>query len=51
MMKSTSTRIVPKIYGYILILFGIFLSNVSALPIMLKRDGEAEKPEDPSKFF
>jgi len=45
---STSTRIVPRIYGYILILFGIFLSNVSALPIMLKRDGETE-PEDPNK--
>jgi len=41
-MKSTisSSKIIPRIYGYILILFGIFLQNVSALPILFKRDEE-----------
>jgi len=40
MMKSAtlSSKIVPKIYGYIFILFGLFLQNVDALPILLKRD-------------
>lgn len=41
MMKVTSinNKIAPKIYGYILIFFGLFLNNVAeALPIVLKRD-------------
>jgi len=44
MMKSTtfSSKIVPKICGYIFILFGLFLQNVDALPILFKREDRNE---------
>jgi len=39
MKLSAHNQIAPKIYGYILIIFGLFLSNVAeALPVVLKRD-------------
>ncbi|ORX50395.1 hypothetical protein BCR36DRAFT_352628 [Piromyces finnis] len=30
-----ATKVIPKIYGYFLILLGMFLSNVEAIPILL----------------
>eukprot|EP00833_Pecoramyces_ruminatium_P003563 jgi/Orpsp1_1/1177595/evm.model.c7180000062056.2 len=44
MMKiNSNNKIVPKIYGYILIFFGLFLNNVAeALPVVLKRDDNVD---------
>lgn len=43
-MNSNSTKIIPKVYGYFLLLLGIFLSNVEALPILLtpRADGNVD---------
>jgi len=40
---KTTTKIIPKVYGYLLILLGIFLCNVNALPILLTARAEGDK--------
>jgi len=44
-MNATSTKVIPKVYGYFLVLLGIFLSNVEALPILLtpRADGNVDE--------
>jgi uncharacterized membrane protein YGL010W len=44
---ASQTKIIPKFYGYFLIVIGLLLNNVDALPILLKRDDNlAEKRQD-----
>jgi hypothetical protein len=52
-MNSTSTKIIPKAYGYFLLLLGIFLSNVEGLPILLapRADGKDNTEEIKQKLI
>ncbi|OUM68818.1 hypothetical protein PIROE2DRAFT_68644 [Piromyces sp. E2] len=45
-MNSTSTKVIPKVYGYFLVLLGIFLSNVEAIPIILNPRADKEITEE-----
>jgi len=48
-MNSTSTKIIPKAYGYFLLLLGIFLSNVEGLPILLAPRADGKDNTEESK--
>jgi len=51
---KTTTRVIPKIYGYLIVLIGIFLCNVDALPVLLAREDKGvvetlDKMDDQNK--